>query len=147
MSEESPENVAGTEENQSRLQLVWDVIVFQFKLAADGLRDVALVPISLVAALAGLLIGGSRPAHYFHQVLKFGRRTEHWINLFGYRRRGGTSDDIIRPIQDRVFEEAENNPWLQKAGSKIDKTLDNVGQAIVRGAADKPSSGKSGEEP
>ncbi len=132
--------------DQSRLTLVWDVIVFQFKLAADGLRDLALVPISLVAALAGLLVGGSRPARYFHQVLKFGRRTEYWINLFGYRRRGATSDDILRPIQDRVFEEAENNPWLQKAGTKIDKTLDNVGQAIVRGAGEKPPEQKSGED-
>lgn len=122
-------------ESHSRAQLAWDLIVFQFKLAADGLRDVVLVPISLVAGLLGLLFGGSDPAQYFRQVLKFGRRTEYWINLFGHRHRGGTADDIIKPIQNRVFEEAGSRPWVQKAGSQIDRTLDNVGEALSRKAA------------
>ncbi len=123
------------ETSLSRAELVWEVFVFQFKLAADGLRDLILVPVSIFAGLLGLVIGGKEPARYYRQVLRFGRRTEYWINLFGYRRGGNTADDIIKPIQDRVFEEAGNNPWLQKAGSHIDKTLDNVGDAIAKSKA------------
>ena len=84
----------------------------------------------------GLLIGGKEPARYFQQVIEFGRRTEYWINLFGHRRQGSTSDDIIKPIQDRVFEEAGSNPWVQKAGSQLDKTLDSVGDAIAKSQAE-----------
>jgi len=116
--------------SQSRLQLIWDVLVFQLKLTVDGLRDLVLVPISLFAALAGLLLGGSQPAQYFHRVLQFGRRTEFWINLFGHKRVTGTSDEIIKPIQDRVFEEAHNRPWLRKAGTKLNQSIDTVGGAI-----------------
>jgi len=115
---------------QSRLQLVWDVMVFQLKLTVDGLRDVILVPVSLLAALVGLFVGGDHPAEYFERVLKFGRRTEHWINLFGRRRTTGTADEIIKPIQDRVFSEAGNRPWLRKAGTTLNRSIDSVGEAV-----------------
>ena len=45
----------------SRLQLIWDVFVFQFKLIADGLRDVLLSPVSIISAVLGLLTGGDQP--------------------------------------------------------------------------------------
>jgi len=119
-----------SEAPHSRLQLVWDVLVFQAKLTVDGIRDIILVPISLVAALVGLLIGGDQPAQYFTRVLRFGRKTEYWINLFGQRRSAGTSDEIIKPIQERVFEEASSRPWLLKAGGKLNQSIDTVGDAI-----------------
>ena len=116
---------------QSRANLVWATLVFQAKLIVDGLRDLVLVPISLVAAVFGLIAGGSEPGRYFEQVLRFGRRTEAWINLFG-RRGQGTSDDLISPIKDRVFQEAGANPWLQKAGSKVNRSLDHVNEAVQK---------------
>ena len=122
---------------QSRLELIWDVFVFQLKLTADGLRDVVLVPVSLVAALAGLLVGGSEPNQYFRRVLHFGRRTEYWINLFGHRRTEGTSDEIIKPIQARVFEEATTRPSLKKAGSILNKSIDSVGNVMQPPEAEK----------
>ena len=125
-----PTNENTTNVPHSRLHLVWDVLVLQFKLGVDGARDVILVPVSLIAALTGLLIGGDRPDQYLQRVLKFGRRTEHWINLFGYRDLEGTSDELIQPFKERVFEEAGNNPWLRKAGTKLNKSLDSVGDAI-----------------
>jgi hypothetical protein len=117
-------------EPHSRMQLIWDVIVFQFKLMLDGLRDVVLIPVSITAAILGLIIGGSKPGQYFEQVLKLGRRTEFWLNLFGHRRHSGTSDDIFKPIQDKVFDRAERNPWLNKAGSSLNRSLDKVGERI-----------------
>ena len=41
------------DEHPTRLHLIWDVVIFQFKLAADGLRDIVLIPVSLIAALYG----------------------------------------------------------------------------------------------
>ncbi len=103
------------EEHPTRLHLIWDVVIFQFKLAADGIRDIVLMPISLIAAIYGLIAGGHEPERYFKDVLRFGRRTEHWINLFGHRKGRGTSDRMMEPMQQKVFEEVQKNPWIAKA--------------------------------
>jgi hypothetical protein len=127
--------------SRSRLQLVWDVLIFQFKLAADGLRDVALVPVSLISGLLGLVAGGDDPGRYFRRVLHFGRRTEFWINLFGYRRITGTSDELIKPIQDKVFRQAEITPWVRKAGTSVNRSLDSLGGAIDKRRSKKQADG------
>ena len=128
---ESAADNAIDERSQSRSRLLWDVFVFQFKLAFDGFRDVVLVPVSIIAGLMGLLIGGNEPARYFRQVLRFGRRTEYWLNLFDHpQRRGGTSDELIDPIRDLVFEEAEKSELLRNVGSGLNRSLDQVGESI-----------------
>lgn len=60
-----------------------DVVVFQLKLVVDGLRDVLLSPLSIGAALIDLLVPGDDGGKRFYSVVRFGRRTEQWINLFG----------------------------------------------------------------
>jgi len=117
--------------DSSRLQLLWDVLVFQFKLVADGIRDVFLSPISIISAIMGLIAGGDKPDRYFKQVLRLGRRTELFINLFGYRRHIGTSDDLIEPLKKRVFAEAQNNPWVTRVGTDLNRKLDNVNASIA----------------
>ena len=131
MSDEQLETDEPNEQHESRLQLIWDVILFQFKLAADGLRDILLSPISIVSAIVGMLAGGDEPDRYFKKVLKLGRRSEHWLNLFGHHPHGNTSDDLVKPLQRRVFSEAQNNPWLSKAGLGFNRTLDDVNASIA----------------
>ena len=53
------------ESSGERWRFLRDVIVFQFKLLLDNLRDFALVPISLVAALIDLVIKASAKARFF----------------------------------------------------------------------------------
>jgi hypothetical protein len=60
-----------------------DVVVFQVKLVVDGLRDLLLSPLSIGAALIDLLVPGDDGGKRFYSVVRFGRRTEQWINLFG----------------------------------------------------------------
>jgi hypothetical protein len=55
----------------TRGQLLRQVLVFQFKLAMDGIRDVLLSPISVIAALAGILTSHTDPSRYF-------RRDSYW---------------------------------------------------------------------
>ena len=121
---------ADEDRDKTRLQLVLDVLAFQFKLAADGLRDVLLSPLSIIAALMGLIAGGDDPYRYFRDLLRFGRRTEVWINLFGYRKHAGTSDELIAPLKAKVMSEAQTNPWISKAGGELTRTLDTVGERI-----------------
>ncbi len=147
-SETQPESQEGRE--TSRLKLVLDVLVFQFKLAADGLRDVLLSPLSLISAVMGLIAGGDDPHRYFRDLKRLGRRTEVWINLFGHHSRG-TSDDLIDPLRQRVMTEAQSNPWLSRAGGELNKQLDSVGERIRSDAQDagsksRPSSGKNASD-
>jgi len=129
-AQEASDPGADEDRDRTRLQLVLDVLVFQFKLAADGLRDVLLSPLSLIAALMGLIAGGDDPYRYFRDLLRFGRRTEIWINLFGYRKHSGTSDELIAPIKEKVMSEAQANPWISKAGGELNRTLDTMGERI-----------------
>lgn len=66
-----------------RFPVFRDVIVFQAKLVIDGLRDILLSPVSIFAALIDLLVPGDDGGKRFYGVVRFGRRTERWINLFG----------------------------------------------------------------
>lgn len=127
---EPSDNTPGEDRNTSRLQLLLDVIVFQFKLAADGLRDIILIPLSIISAIMGLVAGGDDPHRYFRDLLRFGRRSEVWINLFGYRKHGGTSDELISPIRERVMSEAQRNPWISRAGDQLNRQLDSVGERL-----------------
>jgi hypothetical protein len=94
-----------------RTDLARDAAVLQLKLLADGLRDALLIPISLVAALLGLLRGGADCDREFRRVIKLGRRSERWINLFGHQQPlsrshpAGSMDSIIDQVESTVMEQ------------------------------------------
>lgn len=67
----------------NRWQVLRDTVAFQFKLLMDGARDVLLSPISIGAAILGLIFSPDNPGIYFNRLMKFGRKTDAWINLFG----------------------------------------------------------------
>jgi len=121
------------ERHRSRLGLVWAVLVFQAKLIVDGLRDLVLVPVSLFAALLGLVAGGNEPDRFFRRVLALGRRSEIWINLFGHRKHRATADALIEPLKNKVMTESEQRAWMQKAGASLNKTLDRVNERVEHG--------------
>ncbi|MDX1442925.1 MAG: hypothetical protein R3270_04000 [Gammaproteobacteria bacterium] len=68
---------------EDRWQTFRDVLLFQGKLLVDGLRDLLLSPVSIGAALIDLIVPGDDKGRRFYSVVRFGRRTEQWINLFG----------------------------------------------------------------
>lgn len=66
----------------SHFKLLRDVLAFQFKLFLDGFRDVLLSPISMGAAILGVLTDRKRPGKYFYRLLDLGYETDRWIDLF-----------------------------------------------------------------
>lgn len=70
-------------QNPARGELLRRSLLLQVKLIVDGLRDFLLVPVALVATLAGLLRGGDDPAREFNRVIELGRASDEWIDLFG----------------------------------------------------------------
>ncbi|MCB9756169.1 MAG: hypothetical protein H6713_40130 [Myxococcales bacterium] len=76
-----------------RWALIRDLAVFQLKLFVDGLKDLVLSPLSLIAGVLDLVIGGERPGRLFHGVLRTGASFERWVRLFGAAERDATSRD------------------------------------------------------
>ena len=94
-----------------RARLVRDAAVLQIKLLADGLRDAILIPVSLFAALIGLLRGGEDCDREFRRVIKLGRRSDRWINLFGHQKPlgrehpAGSVDTLLEQVESVVTEQ------------------------------------------
>ncbi|MEX0976910.1 MAG: hypothetical protein WDZ50_07430 [Woeseia sp.] len=120
---------------QWRGALLRDVAVFQFKVLVDGLRDVLLVPVSLAAGVLSLLHTGSRPGPEFYDVLKMGRRSERWINLFGAADRmaddgtadaasaRGDIDDLVARMETFIVDEYRSGGITARARSRLDAAL------------------------
>ena len=89
-----------------RARLFRESAILQLKLIADGFRDALLIPVSIIATLAGLLRGGEDCDAEFQRVIKLGRRSERWINLFGQQkplgRQGGSAGQM-----DRIIDQVE----------------------------------------
>ena len=109
-----------------RVELLMQLLVFQGKLILDGLRDIVLMPVAIIAVVAGLFGRADKPDRYFRQVLHFGRRSEVWINLFGTRRSGSTSDKLVAPLQQKLLDEVQRGGGLTKATRGMNRTLDSL---------------------
>ncbi len=120
-----------------RWRLIVDVVVFQGKLGLDALRDLLLSPISIVLALAGLLTRRHDPGAYFYDLMRLGRRSDHFIGLFnaGLRpdeRDEFTSvDDIVETIEKVVVDEHARGGMTTEAKAHIDRTLDQLDETIA----------------
>ena len=105
-----------------RIVLIREAAVFQLKLLADGFRDALLIPISLFAALLGVLRGGPDCDREYRRVIKLGRRSERWINLFGNQRPLGRSeskgsmDAILNQVEHAVIEQYRRGQESGKGG-------------------------------
>ena len=99
-----------------REQLLREAVTIQLKLRADGFRDALLIPISMVAALLGLVRGGAGCDAEFRRVIELGRRSERWINLFG-EQEPLTPDSAVGSI-DRILEQVESVVVEQRRSGK-----------------------------
>ena len=80
-----------------RWTIVRDLLVFQTKLAMDGMKDLVLSPLSLLAALVDLVFPGQKPGHRFYSVLGVGERFDRWLCLFPAAEQIGDVDsDFVR---------------------------------------------------
>ena len=125
-------------DNPGRWMLIRDVAVFQVKLLVDGLRDVLLVPISLVAGIVSLINGGASAGSDFYDLLRMGRRSERWINLFGAAAHyhGPPSDEekfvvedidkMVSRVEAFVVDEYRKGGVTAQAKHRLDHALDLI---------------------
>mgnify|MGYP000193007412 CR=1 FL=1 len=58
-----------------------DVLVFQFKLVVDGLKDLGLAQVALGAAMIDLVRRDGTPGRRFYAVVRLSDRFDRWLDL------------------------------------------------------------------
>jgi hypothetical protein len=112
-----------------RGMLIRNSVVFQLKLMADGLRDLLLLPISLIATVIGLLRGGDEPEREFNQVIEVGRDSEEWINLFGNHdapdntNAAASIDALFTKVEETLKQQYQAAGTSKGAQAEIDEAL------------------------
>jgi len=121
-----------------RWSLIRDVAVLQVKLLVDSLRDIILVPVSLITGLISLLRAGDPSGDEFYRLLRAGRRSERWINLFGAadnvpavanERQHFPAEDIdaiVKRVESFVIDEYRQGGVTRQAKEHLDQLLDSV---------------------
>ena len=135
----SSEDSSSIEDNTvDRWTLARDVGVLQVKLIVDGLRDFILVPVSLVVGIYSLMQSGRQGDNEFYNLLRVGRRSERWINLFGaadrvrapeVERVNFPQDDIdslVSKFEDFVVDEYKSGGVTRQAKDHLDQLLRSV---------------------
>lgn len=89
----------------SERPLLRDALRFQVKLLLDALRDLLLSPVSLAAAAIDGLTGRKDDRGLFYRLLRLGRRSEEWIDLWGAARDPGQPgpenvDQLMGHVED-----------------------------------------------
>ncbi len=127
-----------------RRTMIRDIAVLQVKLFVDGVRDFLLIPVSLVAGIVSLVKAGNAEGNAFYDLLKLGRRSERWIDLFGAAERvhgpAGRDDDLlpesIDAMVDRmerfVVDEYQRGGVTRQAKEQLDRALDSVQKLASR---------------
>jgi hypothetical protein len=122
-----------------RWTMLRDLGVLQIKLIVDGLRDLVLVPLSLVTGVISIASSkDGRPGPQFYHLLAWGKQSEVWINLFGAVKNSPEEieqpqpfgdqdiDDIVGRLESFVVDEVKRGGVTTQAKDRLDKILDAV---------------------
>ena len=117
-----------------RWKFLRDVIVFQLKMVVDNLRDLALMPVSLGAALLDLLFGGKQAGSLFYRVLRWGAQSERMIDVYSAIGEHGpvvvdpkfTIDGVVARLESVVVRECEKGGTAASVKSAMDRVIDEL---------------------
>lgn len=125
-----------TSADRDRWALIRDIAVLQVKLVVDGARDFLLVPISIVAGIISLVKSNHGTDNEFYELMRFGKRSERWINLFGVadeRPADGREfmhlpdtdiDAVVSRVESFVVDEYRKGGVTQQAKERLDRAID-----------------------
>jgi len=127
-----------------RWTLTRDIAVLQVKLVVDGLRDFILVPVSLIAGLVSLFRTADDSDNEFYGLLRLGRRSERWINLFGAADRVPAPhherdhfpdediDSLVSRVESFVVDEYRKGGVTRQAKERLDRAIDSLQKIASR---------------
>ena len=119
-----------------RWKFVRDVLVFQLKLFLDNVRDLVLMPVSLVAALIDLVFRGEREGALFYRVLRWGSHSEAVIDVYSAIEHhepgdfkvnpGYTVDGVIARLENVLKREVEKGGSAASVKAAMDRAIDQL---------------------
>jgi hypothetical protein len=122
-----------------------DVAVFQLKMFLDNVRDLVLMPVSLVAALIDLVLRGDREGARFYKVLRWGWHSEKVIDVYSaieHHEPGNfevgkayTVDGVIARLEGVITREVEKGGTVASIKNAMDRAIDQL-HAETGGARD-----------
>jgi hypothetical protein len=131
--------------SDDRWKFLRDVLVFQLKMFLDNVRDFALMPVSLAAALIDLFYRGEREGALFYKVLRWGSHSERVINVYSAIAQhpasdfkvspGYTVDGVIARLENVVVREVEKGGTAATVKAAMDRAIDQL-HAETGGARD-----------
>ena len=130
----SSDSLAVKSANDDHWKFLRDVLVFQLKMLLDNVRDFALMPISLAAALIDLIFKGERQGTLFYQVLKWGAHSEEVINVYSaieaHERPevnpNYTIDAVIKRLEGVLVRECEKGGTAASIKAAMDRAIDQI---------------------
>ena len=120
--------------SNERWKFFRDVLVFQLKMLLDNIRDFALMPVSLVAALIDIIFKGKRQGSLFYQVLRWGAHSEEVINVYSAietqeRPRVNpnyTVDAVIARLEGVLVRECEKGGTAASIKAAMEQAIDQI---------------------
>ncbi len=118
---------------KNRWRFLRDVLVFQLKMLLGNLRDFALVPVSLAAALLDLITGNE--GYFFYKVMRWAWHSEEMINVYSLIKDevgekvvdpNYTIDSVIARIEGALVREYKEGGTAAGIKSALDKVIDQV---------------------
>jgi hypothetical protein len=113
-----------------------DVAVFQLKMFLDNVRDLVLMPVSLVAAVIDLIIKGEREGALFYKVLRWGSHSEDVIDVYSAIKDHDpgsfkvspayTVDAVIERLEGVVVREVEKGGTAASIKTAMDRAVDQL---------------------
>ena len=130
----SPDVLTTESGSNERWKFFRDVLVFQFKMLLDNVRDFALMPVSLVAALIDLIFKGKRHGSLFYQVLRWGAHSEEVINVYSAIEAHDrpkvnpnyTVDAVIARLEGVLIRECEKGGTAASIKAAMDRAIDQI---------------------
>ena len=130
--------------NDDHWKFLRDVLVFELKMFLDNVRDFALMPISLVAALIDLIFKGERQGTLFYQVLRWGAHSEEVINVYSaidahWRPAVNpkyTVDAVIARLEGVLVRECEKGGTAASIKTAMDRAIGQI-QTEAGGSRDR----------
>lgn len=122
----------------ARWVMIRDLMVFQGKLLIDGLKDLVLGPLTLVAGIADLFAAPGKEGRHLYRALRQGRDFEEWLNLFEpieREEREGTQladpsrrglDAYVQGVEKLLVDQVNKGGMTKQAKDALDGALDNL---------------------
>ena len=112
-----------------------DVMVFELKMLIGNLRDFALMPVSIAAAIIDFISKGDREGSLFYRVLRWGAHSEEVLDAYSPIRHelhdlninpNYTVDAVVARLENVLIREIEKGGTAATIKAALDRTIDQL---------------------